>query len=166
MKNLNEKQQAIIDNLINEFKRLNEPTPKGSLINIGEIKKEYDEQKNRIIEIKQAKKELDNLINEVALKDCYTLNKDLKELGLVANQPNKYRIKITKADGHVCYSKELNIEINPIHTHIEKVLNNNVNVYEGYQYLFKNKPYNTLEDVVKSENFKDCLKQLFYEIKK
>ena len=161
-------QKEIISSLTTEFEKMNiKPSIGGGLIDIGSILSQHEADKKRVNEIKLNNETFKGMQLDIVEEWVGRLNKDLVQLGLKAMHNTSY-IKITALDGHVCYTKEVTIDV-VLTTMDERIGNGSERIYNGIEYRFLKRNFETMEEVFNfrdgySDSLQGQIKRLYNEL--
>jgi hypothetical protein len=166
MKNLTEKQELILAEITNEFVKINEEKSKrkkGTLIDIDALLLERESDLDLRKSIELTNRINFGKFNQRLNDDADKLNEDLADFNLVARiDESKGNIIIeTKPIGN--QNKSIWIKYYKVHSYItfKSQIDGIYKVTDNYYIeLGGNVTYKSIEDVVKSPNFNDRLRQL------
>ena len=140
-------QTEILDSLRSEFEKMNiNPSIGGGLFDIGSILSQHEADKKRVNEIKLNNETFKGMQLDIVEEWVGRLNKDLVQLGLKATHNTSY-IKITALYGHVCYTKEVTIDV-VLTTMDERIGNGSERIYNGIRYRLLKREFENMEDLI------------------
>lgn len=169
MNNLTENQQTIINQITNEFKKINEEykVHKGGLIDLSDIVKELNEDKIRRSEIEVQNNINKNIFIENVRKDIQRINDDLVKYGLIAFQKYESTIRIATqkefnklGNSNVQYYLDIRCIQNAETIYFKSKISNISKNESSYYYQSFAGEYKSLEDLTINPSFTNHMREL------
>lgn len=169
MSNLTENQQTIINQITNEFKKINDEykVHEGGLIDLSVIVKELNEEKIRRSEIEVQNAINKNIFLENVRKDIQRINEDLVKYGLIAFQKHESTIRIATQKefnkvGHsnVQYYLDIRCIQNAETIYFKSKIDNISKNESSYYYQHWSGGYKSLEDLIGTSTFTEHMRDL------
>lgn len=172
MNNLTENQQSIINQITNEFKKINDEyrVHEGGLIDLSGIIKEFNEDKIRRSEIEVQNNINKNIFLENVNKDIKRINDDLVKYGLIAFKVCESKIRIaTKKESdkigisNVNYYTTIGCSQYAKTIYFNSQINNISKNESSYYYIHNGEHFKSLEDLISTPCFTEHMRTLIIQ---
>jgi hypothetical protein len=169
MNNLTENQQTIINQITNEFKKINDEyrVHEGSLIDLSGIVKELNEDKIKRKEIEVQNGINKNIFIENVRKDIQRINEDLVKYGLIAFEKWESTIRIATqkefnkvGQSNVQYYLDIRCIQNAETIYFKSKIDNISKNESSYYYQNWSGVYKSLEDLIGTSTFSEHMRDL------
>jgi hypothetical protein len=169
MNNLTENQQTIINQITNEFKKINDEyrVHEGGLIDLSPIIKELNEDKIRRKEIEVQNITNTNIFLQNVNKDIQRINDDLIKYGLIAFKMYESTIRIATqkefnkiGPSNVNYYTDIRCIQNANTIYFNSKINNISKNESSYYYQNWSGGYKSLEDLIGTSTFTEHMRDL------